>query len=56
MVFTFKVFMVVLYAINSLLLVDTRRTCINSGELQNQRLEKCVEDGGSVFSSLLGDT
>jgi len=48
--------MVVLYAINSLLLVDARRTSVNSGELQNQRLEKCVEDGGSVYSSLLGDT
>ena len=35
--------------------VDAERTCVNSGELQNQRLEKCVEDGGSVFSSLLGD-
>jgi len=48
--------MVVLYAINSLLFVDTKQTSVNSGELQNQRLEKCVEDGGSVFSSLLGDT
>ena len=37
--------MVVLYAINSLLFVDTKQTCVNSGELQNQRLEKCVEDG-----------
>jgi len=34
--------MVVLYAINSLLLVDTRRTSVNSGELQNQRRGKCV--------------